>query len=134
MSNKRTVHNSGEAGFTLLEVLVALAILLIGLVSVLTMFPRSLSLADTANKKTIAAEEANQVMGEIGQQGADALYFEQIDPTRLMVDPALAPVGVVTTTQRMGASNSTSKLQRVTITVSFPNGSTESYSTYVVNP
>ena len=133
MYNKPSIHKA-DAGFTLMEVLVALAVLLIGLVSVMTLFPQSLSLASTAHKKTIAAEEATQVMGEISQIGADALYYEQIDPDRLTKDPDNEPVGVVTTTQRMGGTNSNSRLQRVTITVTFPNGSTESFSTYVVNP
>ena len=133
MPYKQTAY-SARSGFTLLEVLVALAILLIGLVSVLAMFPRSLSMADTAQKKTTAAQNANKVMGEIAQQGADALYFNQIDPVLMNVDATTAPVGVNTTTQRFLGSDADSKLQRVTITVSFPNGSTESYATYVVNP
>ena len=123
-----------RAGFTLLEVLVALAILLIGLVSVLALFPQSLSLANTANKKTIASEYTSNVMGEINQLGADALFYDQIDPDLLTIQPENGPVGLVTTTQRLGRGNSGSNLQRVTITVTFPNGSTESYSTYVVNP
>ena len=133
MPCKKTTHTA-QSGFTLLEVLVALAILLIGLVSVLAMFPRSLSMADTAQKKTTAAQNANKVMGEIAQQGADALYFNQIDPAIMNIPASTAPVGVNTTTQRYLGSDTNSKLQRVTITVSFPNGSTESYATYVVNP
>lgn len=133
MYSNRTRHKA-DGGFTLLEVLVALSILLIGLVSVLALFPRSLQMADIANKRTIASEQANQVMGEIAQLGADALYYDQIDPDLLTVDPANAPVGVVTTTQRMGGANPESKLQRVTITVTFANGSSQSFSSYVVNP
>jgi len=133
MPYKQPAHTT-QSGFTLLEVLVALAILLIGLVSVLAMFPRSLSMANTAQKKTTAAQNANNVLGEISHQGADALYFNQIDPTILNIDASTAPVGVNTTTQRYLGSDTDSKLQRVTITVSFPNGSTESYATYVVNP
>lgn len=131
---KNTSLHKTNAGFTLLEVLVALAILLIGLVSVLGMFPQSLQLADTANKKTIASENATMVMGEISQLGADALYYEQIDPDLLTHDPDAGAVGVMTTTQRMSTNPSGANLQRVTITVSFPNGSHQSYSTYVVNP
>ena len=117
-----------------MEILVALSILLVGLTSVVLLFPRSLSLATTANKKTIASNQASDILGEIGQIGADALYYDQIPFDKLRQSVEDGPYGFTTTTQRVGDGSTDSKLQRVTITVTFPNGTHQTYATYVVKP
>jgi prepilin-type N-terminal cleavage/methylation domain-containing protein len=129
-------HTRGraDAGFTLLEILVALAILLVGLTSVLVLFPESLSQATTANQKTIASQQAEATLGDIGQIGADALYHDQIPYAQLRQTLDEGAYAYTTTTQRIDDGSTGSNLQRVTLTISFPNGTTETYSTYVVNP
>ena len=123
MNRQRTRHKCSHAeskGFTLLEILVALSILLVGLTSVLVLFPQSLSQASTANQKTNASNQASEIFGEIGQIGADALYYDRVPYDKL---------------RRSSDDGSTdSKLQRVTLTVTFPNGTSQTYATYVVKP
>ena len=133
-SHNLAPKHGGEAGFTLVEILVALAILLVGLVSVLVLFPQSLSQANTANKKSVSADQAREVLGEIGQLGADALYYEQLDNDILARQAEGNVYGYSTTTQRLEHGDAESRLQRVTFTVTFPNGTSERYTTYVVNP
>ena len=99
----------------------------------LVLFPRSLSQAATANQKTVASGQASDILGEITQIGADALYHDQIPYDLIRQSAEKGPYQVTTTSQRVG-SNPDSKLQRVTVTVTFGNGTTETYSTYVVNP
>ena len=137
MSKHTTSHTHTRAqsrGFTLLEILIALSILLVGLTAVLVLFPRSLSLANVANKKTVASNQASDTLGEIGQIGADALYYDQIPYDKLRRNNTDYPYGFMTTTQRIADDSTDSKLQRVTITVNFQNGTTQTYSTYVVKP
>ena len=52
-------------GFTLIEVLVALTLLAVGLVSLIELFSGSLSLAHSSRVYTVATFLANQKMGEI---------------------------------------------------------------------
>jgi len=136
--NRRWMRHSADRatakGFTLLEILVALSILLVGLTSVLVLFPQSLSQASTANRKTTASNRASELFGEIGQIGADALYYDQIPLEKLHRSTEDGPYGFATTTQRIGDGSTDSKLQRVTFTVTFPNGTTQTYATYVVKP
>ena len=127
------ISRSGSAGFTLLEILVALSILLVGLTSVLVLFPQSLSQATTANMKTIASDQASELFGEIEQIGADALYYDQIPFEKLRQSNEDGAYGFTTTTQRIGDGSTEANLQRVTITVTFPNGSHQTYATVVVN-
>lgn len=62
-SGKNSLLSSGE-GFTLIEVLVALALLAVGLTTLLELFSGSLSLAHSSRTYTIATFLANQKMGE----------------------------------------------------------------------
>lgn len=137
MNRQRTRHKSSHAeskGFTLLEILVALSILLVGLTSVLVLFPQSLSQASTANQKTNASNQASEIFGEIGQIGADALYYDRVPYDKLRRSSDDGSYGFTTTTQRIGDGSTDSKLQRVTLTVTFPNGTSQTYATYVVKP
>lgn len=135
MKPDRCVHNPRtDAGFTLVEILVALAILLVGLVSVLILFPQSLSQANTANKKSVSADHAREVLGEISQLGADYLYYDQIDKDILHKSAEGGVFGYETTIQRIEHGDAESRLQRVTFTVTFPNGTSERYTTFVVKP
>lgn len=131
---QRSRMNNGQSGFTLVEILVALAILLVGLVSILVLFPQSLSQAGTANRKSKSADDASAVMGEINQLGADYLYFDQIDKDLLHESDPGAAYDYKTTVHRTAHGDADSKLQRVTYTATYPNGTSESFVTYVVKP
>lgn len=131
---ERDLHHNSRAGFTLLEVLVALAILLVGLVSILVLFPRSLSQAGTANRKAQSADAASEVLGEVQQIGADYLYYNQIDQDLLHERNPAAAFEYTTTAQRHQHGNADTKLQRVTYTVTYPNGTHQTFMTYVVLP
>jgi len=64
---RRSAQNSlfsSDEGFTLMEVLVALALLAVGLTTLLELFSGSLSLAHSSRTYTIATFLANQKMGE----------------------------------------------------------------------
>ena len=135
MKTRDTLHGrNSQSGFTLLEVLVALAILLIGLTSILVLFPQSLSQAGTANRKSQSADAASAVLGEVSQLGADYLYYDQVDEELLHEEDSGATFRYHTTTQRYQHGSADSKLQRVTYSVSYPNGTQQSFVTYVVKP
>ncbi len=129
---KRHQRRRGQEGFTLLEVLIAIAILLVGIVSVVSLFPNSLMQARIANERTITAVLANSVLGQIRASSAEALFKSRIP------DDLLLPVfsshglyyGYTTSVRRLNGAADTF-LQRVTFTVSFADGRTESYTTFV---
>jgi len=122
MIRQRRIHTQG---FTLLEVLVALFILLFGIVAVMQMFPTSLLQARTAAERTVASQAADSVMGQIRQFGAASLLHDQLPLTLLHFDRA-RPVTVSLVNTPSNVS-----LQRVTLTVVMPNGRQQSFVTYV---
>jgi general secretion pathway protein I len=65
MSNERRTGRNLSAGFTLLEVMVALAILALGLVTVLELFAGSLRIAVKSSRHTQAAIYAQNVMDRV---------------------------------------------------------------------
>jgi len=123
-------HRTHKQGFTLLEVLVALFILLFGIVAVMQMFPTSLLQARTAAERTVASQAADSVMGQIRQFGAASLLHDQLPLTLLHFDRANGIYGFNTTVQRLNSPSNVS-LQRVTFTVVMPNGRQQSFVTYV---
>ena len=64
-------HNSWNSGFTLLEILIALAILMIGVASVVNMFPVGLHASKRAVDFTSVSILAQQKMAELMYVGYD---------------------------------------------------------------
>ncbi len=120
-----------KGGFTLLEVLIALAILMVGIVAIMQLFPRSLLQARVAAERTITAELANSVLGQIRASSAKALFDKRV-PGQLLSAYTVYGLydGYTTTVQRLNGSGNT-YLQRVTFSVTFPDGRIEQYVTYV---
>jgi len=119
-----------DKGFTLVEVLVSLAILLIGLTTVMQIMPISLLYARTAAEQTVASQAADSVLGEIRQMGAAALFYDEVPHDLLDQDKDLDFFGYTTTTQRL-PGNDDSLLQKVTFTVTLPNDKQVQFVTYV---
>ena len=125
----RRAHDTG--GFTLIEVLVALGILLAGIVAVLIMFPQSLSAARLAAERTVTSQTAHSVVSQMRATSAESLYQSRVLPEVLNQPRSAANAyGYATSVQRMvGAAEV--YLQRVTFTVTLSNGRSESFVTFV---
>lgn len=131
MMRARRFHNANAAGFTLLEVVVALSILIVGIVAIMQLFPQSLLQARVAAERTVTAELANSVLGQIRASSAEALYQNKIPSTFLSVYNQYGLYsGFNTTVERMNGAGDVF-LQRVTLTVTFPDGREETFVTYV---
>lgn len=122
-------------GFTLIEVLVALAILGVAVVAIMKLFPDSLRQARVAAERTIVAELASSRLGQVRAAGAESLLQGQ--PAYLNLSAAsqqyktfLMYDGYTSNVQRMHGSDET-YLQRVTFTVKMPDGRLETFVTYV---
>ena len=148
------------SGFTLVEMLMALAILAIGMVSVVQLFPQSILQMRKAAELTVTSETAATVAGEIQGMGAEALFDDEVPKSLLrvfresdllqdLVDDGLAPVdidaemdelraleqvegfyGYNTSIQRLNSDDDVF-LQRVTIAVTLGGGNRQTYTTYV---
>ncbi len=120
-----------DSGFTLLEVVVALSILIVGIVGIMQLFPQSLLNARVAAERSITAELANSVMGQIRASSAEALFKNRIPSSFLSVYGLYGLYsGYNTTVERLNGASDVF-LQRVTFTVSFPDGREETFVTYV---
>jgi type IV pilus modification protein PilV len=120
-----------RGGFTLVEVLVALGILLIGVVSVLVMFPQSLKAARMAAERSVTSQAAHSVLSQIRASSAESLYKERLLPELLHQPRSAANLyGYATSVQRLSGAAEV-YLQRVTFNVTLPNGRTESFTTFV---
>jgi type IV pilus modification protein PilV len=119
-------------GFTLLEVLIALAILTIGIVAAMQLLPYSLRQSRAAAERTAAAHLANSEMSrlramDIGQQEG---FRQWLNLNTLRAADASYDLysGWSTTVQRMGIDSDT---YRVTFSVQMLDGRRESFVTYV---
>ncbi len=134
-----------NAGYTLVEILVAMAILIFGVVAIMRMLPIALREAHLAGEQTVAAAQADSHLGVLRQRGAeDVLLLDRPDIDRVFTyDPnSTLPVmqrhaaanvlytGWRYAVQRMEGANQV-YLQRVTYTVELPNGRRESFVTYI---
>lgn len=128
-------------GYSLLEVLIALAILMIGIIAVYRLFPISMREARMADEKVTAAELADSRLGRLRASGvagptlmgyaeSDAIYD---DYTLLAAANSAYSMyeSYATVLQRMrGASGI--YYQRALFTVQMPDGRYETFATYVV--
>ena len=117
-------------GFTLLEVLVALAILAVGMLAIMELFPASLISARRAAERTITSQTAHSVLGQIRASSAEALFRDQIPLELLNLERANRLYGFNTTVQRLNGAAEV-YLQRVTFTVTFADGRREAFSTFI---
>lgn len=123
-------RKSSRGGFTLLEVLIALAILLTAIIAVLLVFPTSLLQARQAVERSITAQTADSVIGEIRSSSAEALFFDRVRKELLTQQQAEQIYTFTTTVQRLhGASNI--YLQRITLNIRFTDERQETFVTYV---
>ena len=123
--------SDSRGGFTLVEVLVALGILLIGIVSVLVMFPQSLKAARIAAERSVTSQTAHSVLSQIRGSSAESLYNQRLLPTLLNQPLSAANVyGYATSVERLSGAAEV-YLQRVTFNVTLPNGRTEAFTTFV---
>ena len=120
-----------RAGFTLLEVLIAIAILVIGITAVMQLFPASLLQARMAAERTVTSELTNSVLGQVRASGAAALFYRRIPPQLLQLQGQEGLYsGYSATIQRL-AGASDMYLQRVTFTVNFTDDRSDTFVTYV---
>jgi prepilin-type N-terminal cleavage/methylation domain-containing protein len=122
-------------GFTLLEILIALAILGVGVLAVVQMFPLGLQQTRQAVQRQISAELAGSRLARLRAEGAEALLTTGNLAAASSIYDLYAGrhhlvEGFEGTVQRMrGAANT--YLQRVTFTVTMTDGSTQQFVTYV---
>ncbi len=137
-------------GYSLLEVLIALTILMIGIIAVYRLFPISMREARMAEEKMIAAELADSRLGRLRASGVTgptvAGYAERggvggvYDYTRLTGISAAESAytlyeSYATILQRMrgaGGIHGGHYFQRALFTVRMPDGRDETFVTYVV--
>ena len=123
-----------EYGFTPLEVLIALAILLIGVLAIMKLFPMGLNNAQIAQERLQAVSLADERLGMLRMAGSQGLIDGSGDPGFTGMANINAPFtqyqAYHTHTQRMLGASGT-HLQRVVFTVTMPDGRRESYVTYV---
>lgn len=124
----------GESGIGLLEVLIASAIFIVGVVAALRLFPESLRQLRTANERTIGSELAESELGRVRVSTAEALFTRNFFSSGAAVQAVYQAAGTYnghTTVATPMRGGDTSYLQRVTFTVQMPDGRQETYVTYV---
>jgi len=126
--------SKSEHGFTVLEVLMALAVLLIGVLALMKLFPMGLQNAQIAQERRQAAGLADERLGMLRMAGSEGLLDERAHPDFTGMASINAPFtryqAYNTHSQRMMGAEDT-HLQRVVFTVTLPDGRRESYVTYV---
>lgn len=133
------------SGFTLLEVLIAMALLTVGIFAAAQLFPAALRQSQIAHERTVASELADDRLGTARSVGArqiqdlmDArfLTLNALDMTNVAYNAYSAVPPVVRSfsanAQRLDDYTGVD-LQRVTLTVELPEGRRESYVTYVTS-
>jgi len=143
-----TKHRS-VAGFSLVEVLVALAILAVGLLAIIRLFPLALRQARGAQERTVAAQLADSRFNMIRNEGSRTTLqyparYNGLDPNQTeFTMPALDAMGDAysiydgyrTVLQRVAGGSPSidtdAALQRVVFDVTMSDGRLERFVTYV---
>ena len=140
-------RNQRNGGFTLVEVLIAMAIIIVGLVAVMRFFPLGLRQASVAQERTLASEMADDHLGRLRFGGARNLMETNGLEGILLTNPFFSVTndiasgvrtsyevysGYETTIQRMHGADEVF-LQRVTFTVDMNDGRREQFVTYIVD-
>lgn len=141
-----------KRGFSPLEVLIALALILIGVLGIARFFPAGLEQARTANERTLASELADSRLSRLRFEGMENLFRVRSEYTPLYRFFAayntnaaartyfghaneLSPLihGYWTSVQRMAQANGVYALplQRVVFNVELPKGRREQFVTYL---
>ncbi|MBX7258572.1 MAG: prepilin-type N-terminal cleavage/methylation domain-containing protein [Candidatus Hydrogenedentes bacterium] len=128
-----------KVGFSLVEVLVSMAVLAVGIVAVTRLFPQGLRATRVAQERTIAAELADSNLARLRMAGMDNLLGVMRASALYNTSAAAAAYGdgftgdgVVegfsTNITRAGLNDN---LVRVTFSVEMPDGRLENFVTYV---
>ncbi len=132
-------HTKHKDGFSLVEVIVAMAILGIGILAFMRFFPLGLRNVQIAQERSAASELANDRVGRIQMAGPRQLeltgvYGDLFNLTNIQQAEAAYGnyvfEGFTTTVQPMTGSGETG-LKRVTFAVELPDGRRETFVTYI---
>ena len=155
---RKVVHN--ESGFTLIEMLIAIAILGIGIAALVDLLPTSIDEMRRAHELTVTSETAASVLSQIQSMSGQALYNDQV-PARLLevqheadlitkmsergytaadidqvfsqlslLEQTAALYGYQASVQRLSGDEGV-HLQRITVSINSGQGRSQSYTTYV---
>lgn len=126
-----------NGGYTFIEMLIAMFILIVGIVAIMRMLPVALREAHLAGEKSVAAQFAGSQLGLTRATGAETLQLDYINfPTsaRMSINQSARIYsmyeGWQSDMQRMNGAYET-YLQRVVFSVEMPDGRRESFVTYV---
>ena len=127
-----------KVGFSLVEVLVSMAVLAVGIVAVTRLFPQGLRATRVAQERTIAAELADSNLARLRMAGMENLLGVMRASALYNTSAADAVYGgpnndniingYTTSVKRAGIND---KLVRVTFSVEMPDGRLENFVTYV---
>ena len=123
-----------RAGFSLVEVLIAMFLLIIGIVGVMRLFPTSLRQSQKAAESTVVSQLAETRMNELGASSAQHVYETLARLRQVYHDYQDNQVhGDYQILSRALSGGDETYLQRVTLSVDMPDGRTETYVTYVAD-
>jgi len=125
-----------NAGFTLIEVIVALTILAVSIIAILQLFPESLRLSRTAHEQTTVASLARTELGRVraGGVGSPLQSWAAQNALKQLTETQRAYAlyeGWRSTVQRIGGEVD---LYRITFSVRMFDGREEQFVTYVTEP
>jgi len=129
-----------QSGFSLIEVIIAMAILAIGITGVMRFFRTGLQQAQIAQERSVAAELADDRLGRVRMAGARGLLQNRGTILSSGVFNNIATAGnaytfydgVLTSVHPMAGAVDTF-LQRVTFAVEMFDGRREMFVTYVTD-
>ena len=125
--------NPHTAGFTLLEVLVALTLLAVGILAIMQLFPQALTQSRVAAERTTVASLARTELGRVKAQGVGSQLNDWAAVNSLKQLTAIEQSYALyeswrSTVQRVGGDVD---LYRVTFSVRMFDGREENFVTYV---
>lgn len=139
MTNK----NSNQAGFSLIEIMVALGILSVAFISLMSSFPTALSISKGAENITVAAYLAQQKLEEVNSLGYENIATGTIESLHRLSATSTDPLyrfereTIITNVDGdLNASSTDSGLKKIQTTVYFHDPATrviKSYSISILN-